>query len=328
METNVAEQLCPQFVRTVGLEAEGWSYDESSRGISTKADGFWTDDAGLNQCEAVTNPQPSIGEALSVLQKMVAKNSVRFEPFRPLDLMYNAGCWQSDLKYKERVASLGNESPGNLDWVEYKMPNYASLQVSAGGDFDPFGNEGAFLINMFNDVAPWHAAVIHDEIGYGHGHLGLWQYFGYAERFPQFGRWFSSGCAMIEYIESVPRLVRSAGEDFVRNPPGETQDAQNPLDLQNMWWYARPKIGEIFGPYLEIRHLPSMPLDTAERYVRQPVEMIELLLSWFFGENAGQPVCTREDALPAFQLLHDRFGRYVPAVPLDEATWMRLMQEG
>lgn len=223
----LATQVAFGRIQSIGLEAEGWSESESSVGLPTDADGHWDDDAGLNQCEAITRPQPTVDQAIAVLEEMFAGKNVRLQPFRPDDLQHNAGCWQSALKYRAKRDALASEAPNYRDWLEYKMPNYASLQVNVSGDFDPFGDAGAFLADMINCVGPKHAAEIHRDLGYGFGHLGLWQFFGYAERFPQPDRWFGSGAAMVRYFESIPRLMRLTATGFVTNPAGERQSVHD-----------------------------------------------------------------------------------------------------
>lgn len=332
MQQNNAVLIRPSERRiiSIGLEIEGWSTRESSRDLVTRAGGSWADDAGLNQCEMVTNPQPTLKEALTVAETMVEEQPVQLVPFLPENLKHNAKVWQPQMKYGAKVAALYNESPRGHQWLLDHMTEFASLQISFSGKFNPFGDAGAFLVSMINDIAPGYAARVHQEIRFGFGHLGLWQYFAYPERFPQPGRWFGSGAQMIRYIGTVPRLIRLAEEGsdrFIFNPSGELQTIFSEIDLGNMWWFARPKTGP-YGPYIELRFLPSMDVALARPILQQVIDMMELLLAWFCVENGGQPVRTPEAALPAYRLLHRYFKEYVPGLPSDWDDWRSLMREG
>lgn len=308
------------YVHQVGIELEGFANLYSCADLMGVSGGMWTDDAGVNLCEAITVPCATVAEAVETLRLLVKQlPDVRFVPFRPEELSPNKGVWHAKPRYGAILAALKKEKPEDYEWVN-SMTDFAALQVNISGKFDPFGDDGAFLANVFNDIAPYIAAQVHQEIGRGHGHLSLWQRFAREERLPSYGRWFRSGGDMVAYIESIPKLIRLSDGGYYELNITEQQCAQNQLDLGLMWWFLRPKLGE-YGEYLEMRFLPSMPPDLAERYINLVIEMVEVLLGWFHGPHCSQLVVSAQAATPAYRLLAQFFPDYIPATPLMRDQW-------
>lgn len=308
-----------------GIELECWLDRESSDGLVGVAGGSWANDAGKGLGEAITRPCSTVSEAFSILEKMFAEAEAKlsFVTDRPLSLMKNSGQWHSKARYMMILQALSMESK---DWkLVHRMTDLAALQVNFSGAMDPFGDDGAFLINMFNDLAPGIAAQIHREIGYGQGHLSLWQKFARVERLPQYGRWFTSGQDLVAYIEAISRLIRELDDGGYLCLPDEKQSIHCQLDLGVVWWFLRAKRGE-YGEYLELRHLPSMPLKPAREYAQQAVDMVEVLLDWFHGPNRSQPIVSQAAALPAYQRLHSCFPDYISSSPVSQEEWLRLLE--
>ncbi|MCA9362659.1 hypothetical protein KC906_04740 [Candidatus Kaiserbacteria bacterium] len=322
---TVLQQRSPAFIRSIGVEQEGFAPGISCADVEPVPGGFFIDDAGHHLWELVTHVQTSVSAAIAVLKEMSARYpDIDFTPFRPASLQGAADQWHEKARYRCILEALRRESS---EWhVVHQMTNQAALQVNVGGDFDPFGDEGAFLINVFNDLAPFVAAMIHHELGSGKGHLQIWQRFARAERLPAAGRWFLSGSDMVRYIESTPKLIKeTAPNSNVYVPlPGEMQRIDCRLDLGLIWWFARAKVSE-HGSYLEIRLMPSMPLVAAEQYANLMVRMVEFLLEWFHGSNRGQPVSDRHQAWDAYLELGQRCSGYIPNRPLTAEVWRELL---
>ncbi len=317
--------IISQFVSLIGIELEGFTEHESCADLSATAGGRWEDDAGLNLCEAITIPRLTVEDAMACLHQLVRQlPGVVFTPFRPEWLMHNKGRWHEKPRYETLLAALKQEKPVGHDWVVQRMPDCAALQINISGYVDPFGDDGAFLINIFNDIAPWVATMVHREVRLGYGHLALWQKYARAERLPLYGRWFASGSDMVSYIESVPKLIKRGGGGPLVSDLTEKQSVKDPLDLGAMWWFLRPKVGE-YGTYLEFRFLPSMPLSLVERYAQLVLDMVEVLLEWFHYSVRAQPV-TREAALPAYRALFNHFPHYVPQRPLSYNEWQQRLR--
>lgn len=329
MAQKLSVHVAPQrsFVHAVGLEQEGWAPWISSKGLPALEGGSFTDDAGHHLCELVTAVQPSLSASFDVLQRMSDQYpTIQFTPFRPPQLARAAGIWHEQVRYRQILAALRQESPQHWQ-IANRMTDQAAFQVNVSGDIDPLGNDGVFLINVFNDLAPFIVAQIHRDIGLGVGHLQIWQKFARAERLPQAGRWFADGAAMVRYIEQTPRLIKETmpGSDDYIVLPGELQRVTCSLDLGVVWWFVRVKQSVPGKYYLEFRYLPSMPLAQAAYYAAQLLAMIETLLTWFHGHNRGRSVTCRDMAWQAYLQLGQDFPGYVPNRFLTPAEWRELL---
>jgi hypothetical protein len=314
------------YCRSIGVELEGFSSRESSLDLPTVQGGHWEDDAGLNLCELITAPQTSVHEAFRVLRQLRSVGGdIEFVPERPVRLRHNDGKWQKKERYKVVVEALRRDVPEDLRLV-HRMTNSAALQVNVSGGIDPFGSDGIFLINVFNNIAPYFAAAVHQETGLGKRHLSMWQKFARAERLPQAGRWFSDSQAMRQYIEAIPRLIRKTEDGSYTVDLVENMQMNSPMDLGTLWWFLRAKRGE-HGSYLEFRFLPSLPLWEGERYAILLIDVVESFLDWFHIQNRSQGVTTADQARPAYRLISEQFVGYVPDAPLCEQEWQRLLDQ-
>ena len=311
-------------IKRVGIELEVFSDLEASATLPIVYDGLWMDDAGLNLLEMITSPQDSVSKAFKVLRKLVARcdKELYFVSSRPPHLRHNSGRWQPKL-YEAVLTALRRESPHHWSDV-HQMTNAAALQINISGEFDPFGVDGVFLINVFNNIAPHLAAVVHRDIESGRGHLAIWQRFARIERLPQAERWFQSPRAMISYMESIPKLVQRTEAGSLVVDLHEPVQASNADDLSKFWWFLRAKMGDS-GPYLEYRCLPAMNLADGEHYSNLLVNMTEVLLEWFHGFNHDRAVATAQDARPAYLLARQQFPRYMPEGPISRKHWLRLL---
>lgn len=326
MQNCTAKQIASTYVENVGLEIEAFA---SSKLLHTVGGGSVIGEAGKDQIEFITDPCGSVDESMMVLEEMHEQidGVVWYTPYRPSHLRYKR-LWNDKPRYNALRTALEIEAPGQSRLVR-NMTMYASIHVNFSGRMiDPFGPDGIFLINLFNNLSPFLASRVHDETGLGRGHLAIWRKFAKEERFPLADRWFASVKEMVDYIESVPplfRVVSDGKSEELLVYPGGNQSVSIATDLTFMWWFLRPKIG-LQGPYLELRYLPSMPLVYAKKYVRQAVGMIEAALDWYHGPNFGQPVCSRDEASSVSNFLQRQFEGYVPASLLSETEWKKYVR--
>ncbi len=319
------------YVHRVGLELEGFFKTETSRRTLAGVAGKIEDDAGLNLGEFITDPVESVEQAVEILHALLqgVDGEVHLVSHRPHSLSHNSGRWQPHkARYTALRQGLQRESPKHWGMVN-AMTDRAALQMSFSGAFDPFGEDGVFLINMVNHLAPYLAGVSHEMIGEGYGHLGIWRKFGHPERFPRYQRWLADAEELRSCYESVPKLFWDDGDDVFYQPrPGDYQSISTPSDLGVMWWFMRPKLNPDNCAYLESRYRPSMPLEWAEFFLEQDRKLFELLFVWFHEENDGRPVTSMQAALPAFRFLAEYMPKLVPAEPLSFMQWSRLMLRG
>ena len=309
-----------------GIELEGFSMEKSCIDFPSVPRGHWEDDAGLNLCELITAPQRTLREAFAVLEQMQSHSkNVEFLPHRPAYLKHNSGKWQDKAKYKVVLEALRQESP--FDWERVnQMTDSAALQVNVSGDIQPFGPDGVFLVNVFNNIAPYFAAAVHRETGLGKGHLSMWQRFARAERLPQADRWFKDPDDMCQYIQSTPKLIHSTGKDSYAVDLVKKMDVNSPLDLATLWWFLRTKIDKGI-PYLEFRFLPSMPLALSEKYAGILTDVLECFLQWFHRFSLSQGIGTIDKAKLSYLFVSQRFPQYVPHLPLEPKEWKGLLAQ-
>ena len=306
-----------------GLELEVFSSPETMPEMIVDG-GCITNDAGYNLAEFITNPSASLSETLTILRRLVdVEEDVWFTSKRPPCLLHNANKWQKAKRYDALRAALEIERPGHRYLVN-QMTERAALHINLSGDFNPFGDDGAFLVNFFNEAALYVAAAIHREIDNSYGHLSIWRDFARDERLPKFGRWFATGGEMRKYIESTPKLL--AEKTFEPLPEGQTLSIESRLDLSTLWWFARPKVNDGGAVYMEFRLLPSMPLSLVEKYSRLVVEMVESLLNWYHGPNRSNPVTSRRQLSEVYQSLPDVPARYLPKGPMSHVRWVSLFR--
>lgn len=319
-QSAVMQRLCDK----VGIELEVFASEINSGGQRPVPGATWETDAGLNLWELITDPADSVPEAFFALKTMSEVSTARlyFQPTRPLELIDNAYVWQGKLRYNAMRKAVAKECPYSTVCVDV-MTNVAALHVNFSGNLQPFGEDGTFLINVFNDVAPYVAARIHAEVGLGKGHLSTWREFARAERLPLHDRWFADAQEMVSYVEAIPRLISQVSDTQYVILPDETQSINNPLDLGLVWWFMRPKLSPSNAEYLELRYLPSMPLEAAEAYTQLSMDIVETLLWWFHHENASQPVSTKAAAAAAYEYVHQCFPQHFPAGPLSSEEWLR-----
>lgn len=328
----------PSRVLRFGLEAEGWmgSVNVSGYGRTEHLNGQLKVDAGLHHLEVVTDPLPSLDKALDVWQALLGVSNgdrIEFTAFRPFWLAATYGVWQPKKRYEALLAALRRERPSGWQGVN-AMTNNASIQLNVDGDFDPDGDDGVLLINVFNKLSHFLAARIHAETSNGKGHLSIWRDFALPERLPQYGRWISGPRALAHLIESLPQLLRRECEEdedseIVVGDDSVLQDATKPLDRGTIWWHWRPKIGKS-GKYGELRYFPSMPPAVAAPYLREAIGMIETLLEWFHGDNHGQPVASPERGEAAIDALAEEFPFLRDRVPVgmtEAAAWQLFMMK-
>jgi hypothetical protein len=219
--------------------------------------------------------------------------------------------------------------PGHRNLVD-KMTDHAALQVNCSGQFDPFGEEGALLMNYINNAGPYIAHQIHKELGYGFGHLAIWQGFAEPERLPSATRWFADASDMIACIESLTPLfeVSSLGGCTVES--NRKQSIHNMTDLSCMWLLGRPKVSDLGDRYAELRLAPAMPARQGRHVAEVLIDLTEIVLDWFWGLNGGRPVRTLEDAVDLYSFVSDQscVSEYVPRKPLDEKKWCEMLNEG
>lgn len=326
MQNNLVTKLASSYVEKVGLELEAFCSSDLPKEVRN---GQIIGEAGKHQIELITDPLGSVDDSMLILEEISEQINgvIWFTPYRPKHLFCQS-LWNNKPRYNALRQALEIEEPGQKHLVR-NMTKYASIHVNLSGMLiDPFGEDGVFLVNMFNNLVPFLAAQIHKEIGLGKGHLNIWRKFARKERFPLPDRWFASSKEMVDYIESVPPLFRVVGEGKTEELmvyPGGSQSVSVTTDLTFMWWFMRVKIG-LSGPYLELRYLPSMPLVYAKRYIYQAVNLVEETLSWYHGQNHSQSVCSQVEALPAFKFLEHRFSGYVPNTPLSESEWRKFIR--
>lgn len=307
-------------IKNIGIELEGFTERISSTNIVSINGGKFEDDAGFNLCELITEPQSSVNNAFRILREMLLYSSfyVHFTPFRPADFSENAGKWHDKSRYTCIREALNKES--DCGYLVNNMTNLAALQVNFSGLFDPFGEDGAFLINMFNAIGPYFAHKVHQETRFGIGHLLFWQKFAREERLPKYGRWFRDAEDMINCFESTPKLIKHLGGDEYEILPDEKQSIYDPLDLGLNWQFLRFKRDKL-GAYSESRLLPSMPIDLSEKYSLLTIKIVEAMLEWFHGVNKGKPVSSLAKSELACQVLNKQFPKFIPSRPLSEAEW-------
>ncbi len=311
-------------VEKIGIEVEGFYSGKLPK--SSKEDGFFTYEAGRDIVELVSFPQNNVTSSIRTLRLMLEEinNGLVFEPFRNTQFVSNSGVWNDDPRYSALKTSLEMEVPGGGHYVN-EMTNNAAIHLNFSGEtIDPFGSDGVFLINMFNNIAPFLASRVHSISGLGKGHLSIWKKFALPERFPSSSRWFESSAAMVNCIESLPRLFQVDNSRYVICRKNHMK-ITNPTDLTFIWWFMRPKISE-YGPYLELRYLPSVPLSVAERFIIEGISVIDILLEWFYVQNQGLFVSSAESS-KAYKYLEEKLPFQFPDKPLSADYWSYLVDK-
>lgn len=313
------------FVHKVGLELEAFSPEGTFRPNVPGA--IWENDAGIDLCELISMPHKNYHEAYKPLYNMLSKvDDIHLTAQRPMCLSHNQGKWQDKQRYKALRAGVKTESPQHHQKIDV-MTDWAALQDNVSGSFDPFGEEGVFLINMFNHIAPFHASRLHSEICIGKGHLAIWRKFARKERFPVYHRWFPNSQSLRVYIENIPKLFVKNRQGIFETPKTEKhQSIACPTDLGVMWWFARPKRNEENETYLELRYKPSMPIREAEKSTGISIRILELLLFWYHNQNNSKPVLSIREAEPALAFLSQLIPEYVPKKPLSWREWNQALR--
>ncbi|MCA9362832.1 hypothetical protein KC851_00735 [Candidatus Kaiserbacteria bacterium] len=311
-----------QFIELVGIELEGFTSNPTIDSGGASHDVVWDSDAGLHQCELIVDPLSSADEAFTRIERVLSLKSspmVQLTPRRP-DGMGLSGHWQDKQRYNVIRQALSMES--RKAHLVTGIGDWAALHINFSGTLiNPLGNDGAFLVSLFNAIGPFIAHKVHQQTGIGAGHLSLWQDFAREERLPLAGRWFANSGEMISYFEGVPKLIKKEGGQYVPQP-GENQHIACAVDQGVTWWFMRVKLSPSGVWYLESRILPSMPINLARHYTKLVIEILEKSLCWFYGQNDGQPVGCLGDISPLLRYLREDFAEFIPDSPLSTDEWL------
>lgn len=283
-------------------------------------------DAGVGLVEFITHPTASIGAAVESLRFI--ENALRaFEVklhhtvYRPAH--FGPPQWSPKPRYKALIKASRRERPESWRLIN-EMRGLASAHLNMSGPgFDPLCEEGQLVMNALRNAGPHIAAFVHDELGYGYGHLSMWD-FADKRRMPDWHRWHPDFVSFNAEFAGKPRFVGETDHGSGKWQPLPTGECSvyNPVDLGTYWDFARPKLipGSKGRHYLEVRLLPSMELEQIEKYTTILWQICESIHSWH-GQERGFEAVTREEVGPLFQTLHEQFGNIFPTKPLDEATW-------
>ncbi len=170
---------------------------------------------------------------------------------------------------------------------------------------DGIDDDAMFVTNVLNYFGPWIARAICNAVGIPKcGHLGIWSGWAHPERFSTPQQWFSDFEAYKAHFESLPRLIEKTGEGMKQD--GWAVDLVNPLEWgkpddegAGRWPFIRPR--SKFGT-LEVRLLPSMPVQT----MRRAVIMLQEVMIFLFENAPKHPVRSLSEffGTPAWLLMY------------------------
>lgn len=333
-------------IETFGLEEESFLCDERGNPINTHGmehpmngqltgTGVFGSDAGVGLCEVAGDPASSLDEALWRIYKLQSGLNPSWQfhhcAFRPAS-MGGKGVWVLKPRYVAlQDAAVMEVGEKNASWINH-MTNVAAVHVNVSGKFNPVGFEGMFLFNLLNNVAPAIAAKVHQELKDGKGHLGVWQKFADTRRFPMYGLWLPTIYEFQGFFENIPRMIEEEkpnSDVWVARPqnPDGTPKMQvwgDSIDMGVFWHFVRIKLSPDGEWYIEIRVLPSMGNVNLRQFSGLIVDIVEVLLEWFFNKNDGKPVMDIQGAIPACEFAHQYFPDYFPPEPLNGRDWNRL----
>lgn len=324
-----------RYVTAIGAEREGFvrsSIEEEPINAAAlehpmngalQEIGELASDAGIGLFEAITLPAPSLMATIKRLKQIedgMYPNDVIRTCYRPADWA-GRGQWVESQRYDAIKEACRREAPDGWRKV-LAMPDAASVHLNISGYFNPVGPDGLFIMNILNHVAPQIAAVAHDELGYGQGHLNMWRDFADPRRFTRYEDWFPDLYEFRQHFESINRFIVKQGDTFVPLP-GTLQRLGDRLDHGVWWHFVRPKPGW----YMEARLLPSMGDEQLEVYGQSLLSIVELLLVWFHKQFEGRIVHSLAEAAPAFEFVHQYHPDLFPREPLDLATWHALLKK-
>lgn len=171
------------------------------------------------------------------------------------------GCGISTEQFDERLGKMNVRAATHLTF------SWTGLKITLN-DVD----DRAVVVKSIADfVAPRWARVLCEHYGVDNtAHLGMWS-FARPGRFScEYGQWSGSFEALKARFESLPRLIKntSAGS---KDDSGWEIDLAEPLrwdrtqDHGSGWWpVCRPKLFDDKNGMLELRFLPSWPLEKLE----------------------------------------------------------------
>lgn len=317
------------YIYSCGLEVELFGDQVNVDRVRIASPVRLMNEVGKFQWELATPVTTRIDDAVAligsaVLELRQAGHQITLLCARPKRLRSTQSQWHAIPRAEAIVAAYAAENPNGWQLVR-RIADFSAVHVNLGGSFNPFGNTGAFLVSVFNYLAPFIAAQIHRELRHGYGHLEIWQGFADPARLPHYGLWFAAGGDMQQQFESLPCLAEKRGGEWVSRP-GRKQSMANSDDLGMNRWFLRPRIGD-YGNYIECRWLPAMGMPEIRRYANLTVNIIEFALDWFYGVNDRQPVTSLQYAAPFIAAMHRRFPGYIPATVQTESAWLAALKE-
>lgn len=287
-------------------------------------------DAGLGLVELITHPMKSIEiavGALAAIEDVLKEHNVELyhTVYRPQ--AFGPAQWTTKPRYEALIQAAQRERPETWHLIE-QMTGLASVHVNMSGPgFDPLAPEGQLIMNVLRNAGPHIAAYIHDKIGYGHGHMSMWD-FADMRRMPDWNRWHIDFEDFNEEFAGKPRFVGETdhGSGHWQALPTGNCSVYDLIDLGTYWDFARPKLinGTKRKHYLEIRVLPSMSTNEIMTYATILHKMCVTIFDWHNHNKRFEPV-TKEEAPPLFALLHANFGDIFPEAPLAHEKWKFLL---
>jgi hypothetical protein len=284
-------------------------------------------DAGVGLVELITHPNRSIDKSVDALSKIEAglkafEVDLFHTVYRPDH--FGPPKWSPKPRYRALIEASRKERPDSWHLIE-EMRGLASVHLNMSGPgFDALCEEGQLVMNVLRNAGPHIAAFIHEELGYGQGHLAMWD-FADKRRMPDWHRWHPSFDSFNAEFAGKPRFVGETdhGSGLWQPLPTGNCSVYDPIDLGTYWDFARPKLipGSKGRHYLEIRLLPSMELEHIRKYATILWQICEAISVWHKRAKLFVAV-QRDEVGPLYQQLHQDFGNIFPAKPLDEATWL------
>ena len=325
--------LAPKLLDSlIGFENEAWVIRKEGDDIlpgdisdalealnENATGGSFGREPGLGSIEFIGDPESTVGAAarnIRALYERAVSAGLSIEcrarsPYTaPVPATVEPGI-QKDRPLKlwaaarEEVHRLGRP---RSDWERVKWSNhFAALHMHISfPEFEISKHQVhprmLFVMNMMNYVGPRVARILCKKYGIDNtGHLAINAAWADERRFPAFGRWFPTFRHFKWFFESLKRLITLT--------EGDKEHGKYAIDLRThltwgmpgemgagMWTFCR--LRPVLGT-LEIRILPSWPVDTIADVGADLYEFVELLVS----ETPEKPLRSLEELvqLPAWE---------------------------
>lgn len=254
------------MVQTIAAELEGTAVDEAGRPVDMLArmggaprttghrfEELTTDmaAASFEMVTTICTTGEELAESLGRLRALFPPGVKRLYEPRPFP-------GKVTLVNKSRMhamkQALEHAKKGGAIGVS-NVAQWNALQFHLGVD-DVRSPEAVFLLNYFNNVAPYMRLKVIESYGVAGagGHLMCWQGWappGYAPEY----RWFKDFKHLESYIATIPKLLTLRDGHWTVAEPGTMSQFGDPESEGTLWWLARLRAK--FGT-IELRPFPSI----------------------------------------------------------------------